>query len=178
MLNKKNLLKLSEDISICAWNFIDSLLPNLTLFLSIRGRLFNLFWKTGNNLILRKGNRVRYLKNLLIGSNVYLNESNLFDNKSVVRIGDFCLIGFRNIFLTANHVEKGKQKREELQYSRQIIIGNNVWITSNCTILPGTVIEDNVILSAGSVASGILKSGWIYRGNPAVKVRKTKGVVR
>ena len=38
--------------------------------------------------------------------------------------------------------------------------------------------EDNVILSAGSVAKGRLENGWVYCGNPAVKVRKTEGVLR
>lgn len=76
-------------------------------------------------------------------------------------------------------VEREKQKENEKNYQKPITIGNNVWITSNCTILPGTIIEENIILSAGSVAKGRLEKGEIYcGGNPARKVRRTRGILR
>ncbi|WP_299434150.1 acyltransferase [uncultured Aquimarina sp.] len=49
----------------------------------------------------------------------------------------------------------------------KIIIGNNVFIGINSTILPGTKIGDNVIVGAGSIVKGELKANSIYAGCPA-----------
>ena len=54
---------------------------------------------------------------------------------------------------------------------RKTLIGNNVSIGSNTTILPISIC-DNVVIGAGSVVTkNILKSG-IYAGNPAKFIRK------
>jgi acetyltransferase-like isoleucine patch superfamily enzyme len=49
----------------------------------------------------------------------------------------------------------------------QIIIGNNVFLGMNAIILPNTKIGDNVIVGAGSVVRGELKSNSVYAGVPA-----------
>jgi len=49
----------------------------------------------------------------------------------------------------------------------QIIIGNNVFLGMNATILPNTKIGDNVIVGAGSMVKGELKSNSVYAGIPA-----------
>lgn len=49
----------------------------------------------------------------------------------------------------------------------KIVIGDNVFIGINTTILPGTRIGNNVIVGAGSVVKGELKSNGVYVGTPA-----------
>ena len=53
---------------------------------------------------------------------------------------------------------------------RKVIIGNNVFIGANTTILPGSEIGDNCIVGAGSVVRGKLERGYVYSGNPCVKI--------
>jgi acetyltransferase-like isoleucine patch superfamily enzyme len=159
------------------YSLIDFFLPDLDIFVGLRSHFFKIIYHTGEKPWIRKGNRIINSCNFSAGSFFVLSRDNILDNGSIT-FGDNCMVGFRNLFLTINHVEKDKQRKKEVLYCKPICIGNGVWITSNCTILPGTVIEDNVILSAGSVASGVLESGWIYRGNPAQKIRRTKGVIR
>jgi acetyltransferase-like isoleucine patch superfamily enzyme len=159
------------------WNIFDFILPDLVIFAKLRGLFSKFFFSSGKYFFLKKGNRFGCPRKIFFGDNCGLNRENLFENGGKIEFGNNCMIGFRNLFITTSHVEKGKQRKEELVYCNPIIIGNNVWITSNCTILPGTIIEDEVTLSAGSVASGVLESGWIYSGNPAVKIRKTKGII-
>tara|TARA_B110000211_G_scaffold104151_1_gene121247 strand:- start:4305 stop:4835 length:531 start_codon:yes stop_codon:yes gene_type:complete len=50
---------------------------------------------------------------------------------------------------------------------KKIIIRNNVFIGVNSIIMPGVVIEDNVIVAAGSVVTKSVPSGVIIGGNPA-----------
>ena len=51
-----------------------------------------------------------------------------------------------------------------------IQIGDNVFIGINCTILPGSIIEDNVIVGAGSLIKGKLEKNSVYAGVPAKKI--------
>ncbi len=52
-------------------------------------------------------------------------------------------------------------------------IGNNVLIGMNSTVLDGAVIEDQVMLAAGSMVppGKHLKSGYLYVGSPAIAKR-------
>lgn len=49
----------------------------------------------------------------------------------------------------------------------KIIIGNNVFLGINTIVLRGTTIGDNVIIGAGSVVKGEIKSDSVYAGVPA-----------
>ena len=53
--------------------------------------------------------------------------------------------------------------------SKKTVIGNNVFLGWGCTVLAGTVIEDNVIIGAGAVVSGRVEKNSVYAGNPAKK---------
>jgi acetyltransferase-like isoleucine patch superfamily enzyme len=55
---------------------------------------------------------------------------------------------------------------EQADLFRKIIIGNNVYIGINVTILSGTKVGDNVIIGAGSLVRGELKSNSVYAGVP------------
>lgn len=57
---------------------------------------------------------------------------------------------------------------------RETVIGNNVFIGMNATILMGTIIGDNVIIGAGAVVSGKVESNSVYAGNPALKICSLK----
>jgi acetyltransferase-like isoleucine patch superfamily enzyme len=54
----------------------------------------------------------------------------------------------------------------------KIIIGNNVFIGINCTILPNTIIGNNCIVGAGSVVRGKFPDDSVIIGNPAKPVMK------
>ena len=50
------------------------------------------------------------------------------------------------------------------------IIGNNVLIGSNATILPVSICDD-VIIGAGSVVTKDISKPGVYVGNPAKKIK-------
>ena len=55
-------------------------------------------------------------------------------------------------------------------------VGNRCLIGMGAIVMDGSIIEDDVLLAAGSLVSPgkRLKSGWLYRGQPAVAVRELK----
>ena len=57
---------------------------------------------------------------------------------------------------------------------QNVQIGNNVWLGANVIILPGTIIEDNCIIAAGSVVNKLIESNSVYAGAPAKKIKDLK----
>ncbi|MCL7420125.1 MAG: acyltransferase [Methylobacter sp.] len=56
---------------------------------------------------------------------------------------------------------------KKIDLIKNIVIGDNVFIGFNVTILLGTKIGEKVIVGAGSVVRGELKSNGVYAGVPA-----------
>ena len=52
------------------------------------------------------------------------------------------------------------------------VIGNDVWIGQNVTILPGVHVSDGVIIGLNSTVASDLAPYGIYAGNPARLIRK------
>ena len=53
---------------------------------------------------------------------------------------------------------------------KKTVIGNNVSIGSNATVLPVTIC-DNVVIGAGAVVTKDISKPGIYAGNPALHLR-------
>lgn len=88
-----------------------------------------------------------------------------------VTIGDDVAIGpGTKIIAYSNHYEFGKKVTNQ-RITKDIQIKNNIFIGANCTILPGTIICDNVVVGAGSVVKGELESNSIYAGIPCKKLK-------
>ena len=87
----------------------------------------------------------------------------------LVTIGDNCFIGHGVMFINDLFSTGGPaQGKKELWKST--LIGNNVSIGSNATILP-IQICDNVVIGAGSVVTKNITEPGIYAGNPAKFLR-------
>ena len=105
-------------------------------------------------------------------------------------IGKFCAIakGVEFIMNGANHRmnsvttypfnimghgwEKATPKTEELPLKGDTVIGNDVWIGQNVTVLPGVHIGDGAIIGANSVVSKDVPPYCIVGGNPVKLIRK------
>ena len=104
-------------------------------------------------------------KNIKIGKNVFINACCRFQDQGGIEIGDGSLIGHNTTIATLNH-DFNPLKRQNLT-PRPVKIGKNVWIGSDCTILPGVTIGDGAIIGAGSVVTKSIPANTIAVGNPA-----------
>lgn len=59
---------------------------------------------------------------------------------------------------------------EILGNQRPVKLGNNIFIGDGSLILGGSVIEDNVIIGAHSIVTGICESNSVYAGIPAKRI--------
>ena len=109
-------------------------------------------------------------KNITIGKNVFINACCHFQDHGGVTLGDDCLIGHNVVFATLNH---GIDPRERSSMQpAPIVLGKNVWVGSNSTILQGVTIGDNAIIAAGSVVRTDVPANTIVGGVPAKFIRK------
>ena len=60
---------------------------------------------------------------------------------------------------------------------RPVTLGNNIFVGAGSIILGGSVIEDNVIIGAHSVVSGLCEQDSVYAGNPARKQMELEDIV-
>ena len=79
-------------------------------------------------------------KNIHLGKNVFINAGCKFQDQGGITIGDNALIGHNVVLATLNHNEDVKKRANLIP--APIKIGNDVWIGSNATILPGVTIGD------------------------------------
>jgi len=64
-----------------------------------------------------------------------------------------------------------RENEPDLEVAAPIVIGNNVFVGVNSIILPGTIIEDDIVIGANSVVKGHLKKGFVYAGVPIKKIK-------
>lgn len=104
-------------------------------------------------------------------------------------IGKFCQIGAGVEFVMngANHQmnavstypfyifgswDQSAPSKEDLPFKGDTVVGNDVWIGQNSTILPGVHIGDGAIIGLNSVVTRDVPPYTIVAGNPAKAVKK------
>lgn len=105
-------------------------------------------------------------------------------------IGKFCAIaaGIEFIMNGANHRmnsvttypfnimghgwESSAPSLSELPLKGDTVVGNDVWIGQNVTVLPGTHIGDGAIIGANSVVAGDIPAYCVAAGDPCRVIRR------
>lgn len=75
-------------------------------------------------------------------------------------------------FYTLEGWDAETPKPEDMPFKGDTVIGNDVWIGQNATILPGVHIGDGAIIGANSVVGSDVEPYTIAVGNPAKPIRK------
>jgi len=112
------------------------------------------------------GFRYYYGKNIY-AKNVALSNT-LFVDYAPIAIGEGTAFSKDNKVITGSHDLYNRQQI----VAKPITIGKNVWITTNCVILPGVTIGDNSVIGAGSIVTKDIPANSVAAGNPC-KVLKT-----
>lgn len=108
-------------------------------------------------------------KNIHLGKRVFLNAGCRFQDQGGLHIGDDCLIGHNTVIATLNH-DLAPSRRGDL-HPAPVVIGNNVWIGANVTILPGVTIGDDAVIAAASVVTKDVPAKSLVVGSPARVIR-------
>lgn len=109
---------------------------------------------------------------IVIGNNVWTNNNIFLCGAKFIEIGDNTLIG-QNVTIM-DHEAHGIEPENRLSPGKigRVIIGKNVWIGNNVSILKDSIIGDNVIIATGAVVTKSFPSNIVIGGVPA-KIIKT-----
>ncbi len=101
-----------------------------------------------------------------IGHDFYMNAGCHFLGEIV--IGDNVLIGPQTVFWGRDHgMDVGKKINEQPHKYEKIIIGDDVWIGANVTVLKGVNIAEGAVVGAGAVVTKNVRAYSIVAGVPA-----------
>ncbi|MBB1400978.1 DapH/DapD/GlmU-related protein [Pseudoalteromonas sp. SG45-1] len=147
----------------------------------VRGKRFILF---GNRLSTGRYCRIEaYPENnekvLFIGDDCQINDSVHIVAKQQVILKNNVLLASRVFISDLNHgsytgevhTHPHEIAAERVNYTKPVIIGNNVWVGEGAVILAGVTVGDNSIIGANSVVCKDIDANSIYVGNPAKKIK-------
>lgn len=112
-------------------------------------------------------------KNIHLGKRVFINACCHFQDHGGVTLGDGCQIGHNVVFVTLDHGIAPEERHTTRP--APIVLGRNVWVGSNATILRGVVIGDNAVVAAGAVVAKDVEAATIVGGVPARVIRRIAG---
>lgn|SRR5690625_3033074 len=124
-------------------NFIIIQIARYTPFLGLKNWLYRIF------LRMKVGKQTAFA--LMVMPDVMFPEN--------ITIGDNSIIGYNTTILTHEYLI------DEYRIGK-VMIGNEVMIGANSTILPGVTIGDRSIISAGTLVHKDVQPGTFVGGNP------------
>lgn len=137
---------------------------------SLKVNVLRLFGaQIGKGVIIKPKVNIKYPWKLSVGDYSWIGEKVWIDNLAEVIIEDNCCLSQGAMLLTGNH--NYKKPTFDLMIG-QIQLKSGAWVGAKAVVCPGVKLGENAILTVGSIASGDLEANGIYRGNPAVFVKK------
>ena len=127
----------------------------------------------GDNVVLHENVLVRtFGYNISIGEGTTINRNTCI--LSQCSIGKNCSIAPNVVIVGANHNFSDRERliKEQGSSSKGIIIGNDVWIGANATILDGVTIADGCVVAAGAVVRSSVLANSVVGGVPAKVIKE------
>lgn len=134
-----------------------------------------------NTIILKNAriqnydNKIEGVDGIYIGKGCYLGFNTSLLNGGKILIGDNVLIASNVLISSENH---GMDPESPIPYmdqpllSKDVVIGDGVWIGQNVCVLPGVNIGEKTIIGAGAIVTKSIPSYCIAVGNPAHIIKK------
>lgn len=134
--------------------------------------LKELLGSTGERLYLESNFRCDYGYNIHVGENFYANfDCTLLDGGRIT-IGKNCMMAPGVHIYTNTHPVNAEQRITEVEYTKPVTIGDNVWIGGRAVINPGVTIGHNVVIASGAVVIKNVPDNVVVGGNPAKIIKK------
>lgn len=102
------------------------------------------------------------------GDNTYIS---VRENGTKIIIGENCMFSRNSKIMTSDGHDVYKDDKR-INFAKDIIIGDNVWVTDNVTILKGVTVGNGAILAINSTVTKNVPNNSIIAGNPAKVVKE------
>lgn len=134
--------------------------------------LMSLFWYAGQDAHVEPPFRCEYGSNISVGDHFNAAFDCIMLDSARIKIGNNVFFGPKVNIFTAGYPIYAPVRNEGLEYSKEVTIGDDVWIGGNVTINPGVHIGNNVVIGSGSVVTEDIPDGVVAAGNPCRIIRK------
>ncbi|MCD0486866.1 acyltransferase [Pedobacter sp. MC2016-14] len=105
---------------------------------------------------------------IAIGDRVFIGRHCEFNASTRIIVGNDCKIASNTTFVDSGHgILKSARINEQELIAEDIIVGNDVWIGTNCVILKGVRIGDGCVIAAGAVVNKSIPDYQVWGGVPA-----------
>lgn len=150
--------------------------------------------KVGRNVIFYEGVRingkviiadnVRILRNVTIstdgvgiisiGNNVHIGEGTIIFSRLRIEIRNEVIIGPQNIIVDHDHSYKNLNIliKDQGHVGKEILIEEDVWISSHCCVLKGVTIGKGCVIGASAVVNKDIPNYSVAVGIPAKVIKK------
>lgn len=112
----------------------------------------------GRSVILRPRLRVRFPWKLSIGDRSWIGEDVWLHNQDLISIGPDVVISQGTFVTTGTHAYRG----DMALVTRAVSIEEGVWVTARCTVLAGSTIGANALVTPHTVVRGTVPPGTIF----------------
>lgn len=129
--------------------------------------------KVGQGVVIKPFVSIKFPWRLRIGDHVWLGERVWIDNLADIDIAAHSCISQGAYLCTGSH---DWSDPKFALITKPITIGQGCWVGAKCSLAPDTTMEDNAILTMGTLGRGQLKADQIYLGDEIVRERP-KGVI-
>ncbi|KAJ9648179.1 hypothetical protein H2199_001957 [Coniosporium tulheliwenetii] len=126
----------------------------------------------GDDVFIEPPFTVDYGCNIRLGVRFYANFNLTVLDCGLVTIGDRVMMGPNVSILAATHETEVQSRRDDIEYAKPVVIGNDCWIGGHVVILPGVEIGNGCTIAAGSVVSRSVPAWSVAMGAPAKVVKK------
>jgi acetyltransferase-like isoleucine patch superfamily enzyme len=120
------------------------------------------------------GTKIRCHEGLVeIGKKTVIGQECTISAYRHVRIGEQCVIADRTMFIDIDHgmVEVERPIRVQGIYTREVVIGSNVWIGYGASFLRGVRVGDNSVVGTYAVVARDVPANAVVGGVPAKVLR-------
>ncbi|CAO2657253.1 Nn.00g033790.m01.CDS01 [Neocucurbitaria sp. VM-36] len=129
-----------------------------------------------DNIFIEPPFNIDYGCNISLGKRFYANFNLTILDCSLVTIGNRCMFGPNVSIFAATHEAEVQSRRDDIEYGRPVVIGDDCWIGGNVVILPGVTIGRGCTIGAMSVVSRDIPDFSVAMGQPAKVVKKVQPV--
>lgn len=107
-----------------------------------------------------------------IGQDTFLNDRCILNARKEISIGSRVQIGQNVLMYDHDHDYHNLAEIRTKFITDEIVIGNDVWIGSNCVILRGSKIGDRCVIGAGTVIKGEIPSDSIVYSDKKLIIKQ------
>jgi putative colanic acid biosynthesis acetyltransferase WcaF len=125
--------------------------------------------KIGSGVIVKPRVNIHFPWKLVVGNDVWIGEEAFLLNFEPLTVGNNVCISQRSFLCGGNH----DFRSPEMPYRNgPITLMDGAWIGASVFVSPGVTVGTDSVITAGSVVTGNITPGGIFKGNPAVYIKQ------